>query len=256
MLKDAIAVWKALEGQVRKTVKDMSGKSLQCERYDVTTAPNASTGKIGVSQPFGNEIFIPYSAAVASAAVGDTVMVFWWKSLSNAKAWYMGNAIGEGGSVLSVNGKTGAVTLDAADVGALPEAYQFNVGDLFISTNATSPAARFGGTWTQIKDTFLLAAGDTYAAGATGGEAAHTLTENELPGMGGFISPQTDASWGDAGEATYYMPPGNVAQYSTTRPYVLRGGNEIVPRSFTRGGGQAHNNMPPYLAVYVWKRIA
>lgn len=132
----------------------------------------------------------------------------------------------------------------------------YPVGSIYISVNSTSPATLFGGTWERIQDTFLLAAGTTYAAGSTGGKASHTLIENELPGMGGFISPQTATDWGDAGEATYYMPPGNVVQYSTNRPYVLRAGNEIVPRSFTRGGGQAHNNMPPYLAVYVWKRTA
>lgn len=245
MLKDALAVWKALEGQVRKTVKDMSGKSLQCERYDVTTAPNPSTGKIGVSQPFGNEIFVPYSRAVAGASVGDSVIVFWWKSLSNAKAWYMGDAIGEGGGgVTSVNGKTGAVTLDAADVGALPEAYQFNVGDLFISTNATSPAARFGGTWTQIKDTFLLAAGDTYAAGATGGEAAHTLTVNEIAA---HDHPVTSQGYNVS------LVGDSPAAGSASGWFYGSGGNS---RTGSAGGGSAHNNMPPYLAVYVWQRIA
>lgn len=240
MLKDALAVWKALEGQVRKTVKDMSGKNLQCERYDVTTAPNPSTGKIGVSQPFGNEIFVPYSRAVAGAAVGDSVMVFWWKSLSNAKAWYMGDAIGEGGgAVTSVNGQTGAVELDAADVGALPESYQFDVGDIFISTNSTSPASRFGGTWTQIKDVFLLAAGDSYAAGATGGEATHTLTVNEMPSHNHSITTWANRFWSTPGAQTV------LALYGETA-----GGTGYT------GGGQAHNNMPPYFAVYMWRRVS
>lgn len=227
MLKDAIAVWKALEGQVRKTVKDMNGKSLQCERYDVTTAPNAATGKIGVSQPFGNEIFVPYSAACAGASVGDSVMVFWWKSLSNAKAWYMGDAIGEGGG---------------------GSAEKYAVGDIFISTNSTSPAARFGGTWTQIKDTFLLASGDTYAAGATGGEAAHTLTTNEIPA-------HKHALLGEFGAA-------GSASFSPWKTYTQLAGSSATTKMRSdvsmdnTGGGQAHNNMPPYLAVYVWKRIA
>lgn len=124
MLKDALSFWNAIEGKVRETVKAMSGKNLQCERYDVSTAPDGGTGRIGVKKPFGDEILIPYSRACANAAVGDTVIVVWWKSLSNAKAWYMADAIGEGGgsgSVQSVNGKTGVVELDAADVDALPD---------------------------------------------------------------------------------------------------------------------------------------
>ena len=47
----------------------------------------------------------------------------------------------------------------------------YPVGSIYMSVNATSPASLFGGTWEQLKDRFLLAAGDTYAAGSTGGEA-------------------------------------------------------------------------------------
>lgn len=116
---------------------------------------------------------------------------------------------------------------------------QYKVGDIFISTSATSPAARFGGTWTQIKDMFLLASGDTYAAGATGGEATHTLTVDEIPSHSHTTMVNTAlALSGTAGNVTYAAQ--NVAG---------------APTGYT-GGGQAHNNMPPYLAVYVWKRIA
>ena len=57
----------------------------------------------------------------------------------------------------------------------------YPVGCIYQSAKATSPAELFGGTWEQIKDRFILAAGDTYAAGSTGGEATHTLTVNEMP---------------------------------------------------------------------------
>ena len=50
------------------------------------------------------------------------------------------------------------------------------VGSIYISENSTSPATLFGGTWERVKDRFLLAAGDTYSAGSTGGSATHTLT--------------------------------------------------------------------------------
>ena len=111
MMKDALDFWKAIEGKVRETVKAMSGKNLQCERYDVTTAPNGSTGLIGVKQPFGDEIFIPYAAAVSEADAGDTVLVLWWKSLSNAKAWFMADGPRKGPLPIAEGG-TGAA--DAA----------------------------------------------------------------------------------------------------------------------------------------------
>lgn len=68
----------------------------------------------------------------------------------------------------------------------------YPVGSVYISTNSTSPATLFGGTWSQLKDSFLLGAGDTYTAGDTGGAASasytpsgtvgsHTLTTDEIP---------------------------------------------------------------------------
>ena len=57
----------------------------------------------------------------------------------------------------------------------------YPVGSVYISVTGTNPQVLFGGEWTQIKDTFLLACGNSYANGATGGEANHTLTANEMP---------------------------------------------------------------------------
>ena len=58
----------------------------------------------------------------------------------------------------------------------------YPVGSIYLSINGVNPANLFGfGTWEQIKDRFLLAAGDTYQAGSIGGEAEHTLTELEMP---------------------------------------------------------------------------
>ena len=51
----------------------------------------------------------------------------------------------------------------------------YPVGAIYLSVNSINPNTLFGfGSWVQIKDTFLLAAGDTYSAGSTGGEAEHT----------------------------------------------------------------------------------
>ena len=119
----------------------------------------------------------------------------------------------------------------------------YPVGSIYMSVNSTSPASMFGGTWEQIKDKFLLSAGDTYSAGATGGEATHTLTVNEMP------SHRHQVYVGTTGGA------GNI-------PSIKNAVREDVemPNWFTFttavGGSQAHNNMPPYLAVYCWKRIS
>ena len=57
----------------------------------------------------------------------------------------------------------------------------YPVGSLYWSSKPTNPATLFGGTWKQIKDKFVLAAGDTYTNGATGGNANTTLTVDNLP---------------------------------------------------------------------------
>lgn len=119
----------------------------------------------------------------------------------------------------------------------------YPVGSIYMSVNSTSPATLFGGTWEQIKDTFLLSAGDTYSAGATGGEASHTLTVSEMPSHNHNITIRAGA-----GAANYYSAPPSASQ-----------GGEAVTRTNViqeTGGGTAHNNMPPYMAVYMWKRTA
>ena len=57
----------------------------------------------------------------------------------------------------------------------------YPVGSIYVSVNNTNPATLFGGTWTQIKDTFLLSAGTAYTAGKTGGSATVTLSEAQIP---------------------------------------------------------------------------
>ena len=132
----------------------------------------------------------------------------------------------------------------------------YPVGSIYMSVSSTSPATFLGGTWVQIKDTFLLAAGTTYAAGSTGGEATHKLIRDEIPSHNHFLidtgntqhvytsskSTATSGSWGARLTANYGTMDVSTETYKLT----------------TSGSGSdvAHNNMPPYLAVYVWKRTA
>ena len=136
----------------------------------------------------------------------------------------------------------------------------YPVGSIYMSVNSTSPASLFGGTWEQLKDRFLLGAGDTYSNGATGGEATHTLTVDEMPEHRHQIG-TADTGW---------MPstgtPRGLKYNSSEQDGVGHNGTIVDQQNLgytngstfiaTRGGGQAHNNMPPYLVVYMWKRTA
>lgn len=120
----------------------------------------------------------------------------------------------------------------------------YPVGSIYMSVNSTSPQVLFGGTWEAIQGKFLLGAyGNTYKAGTTGGEAAHTLTESEMPSHKHSIWFPNDG--GEQSAAIGYPDTGSKNTYYA----------EASKTSGT-GGGAAHNNMPPYLAVYIWKRTA
>lgn len=121
----------------------------------------------------------------------------------------------------------------------------YPVGAIYISTADTNPSTLFGfGTWAQIKDVFLLAAGDTYAGGSAGGEATHTLINSEIPSHNHAIWYPNESAGNDSAQIGYP----SVASKST---YYAVGSN-----TGDVGGGQAHNNLPPYLAVYMWRRTA
>lgn len=132
----------------------------------------------------------------------------------------------------------------------------YPVGAIYLSTNSTSPSKLFGGTWEQIKDTFLLACGSTYAAGATGGEAKVKLKESELPKLSGTVNFR---AWSTGspylGATGIFSANGEIAQTENTFA-VSTSSDGLRQLKISFGGDAAHNNMPPYLAVYAWKRTA
>lgn len=123
----------------------------------------------------------------------------------------------------------------------------YPIGSIYISVTNTNPSILFGfGDWEQIKDTFLLAAGDIYNGGSIGGESEHTLTINELPSHGHDfprhqLFPNENIPIIDNISGGYGVTNKSVDMYRDTTTYV--------------GENQPHNNMPPYLSVYIWKRI-
>ncbi len=167
----------------------------------------------------------------------------------------------------------------------------YPVGSIYMSVNNTDPGTLFGGTWQQIEDTFLLAAGSNHAAGSSGGEETVTLTaaQSGLPAhTHGFTQPTVNGgaetgaiSGGTHGHtANYRSVYSGGSNYSAATPqngtstssgvivstsgshthdlpahtHSVSGGAVGAVTGGAKAASSAHNNMPPYLAVYVWKR--
>lgn len=161
------------------------------------------------------------------------------------------------GTLSADRGGTGVTSQKAISLLAYP------VNSIYISVNSTSPASLFGGTWEQLKDRFLIGAGSTYSNGATGGAANVTLTEETIPdhrhaetmfvdGLGTLVF---DAS-GDTTDWKIGYTYGTNLKMRALQSAVSGVTSGIALTTVGAGGGQAHNNMPPYLVVYMWKRTA
>lgn len=118
----------------------------------------------------------------------------------------------------------------------------YPVGSIYMSINATYPTVLFGGVWERIENAFLLAASKAHPAGETGGAATVTLTVEQLPAHNHTM--EQVLAW-RSGQGGY-------------EPSLMDGGNYKTQNYGTAhtGKNQPHNNMPPYLSVYVWKRTA
>lgn len=119
----------------------------------------------------------------------------------------------------------------------------YAVGDVYLTFSATSPATRWPGTtWTLVTaGTFLVAGASsgTYKVGSTGGEASHRLTINEMPAH----AHTTNSYYGTNGVNAPVMIGVNQEK------------DDAGPLSTkSAGGNAAHNNMPPYIACYMWRR--
>lgn len=149
--------------------------------------------------------------------------------------------------------------------------YIYPIGSIYLSVNSTSPATLFGGSWTQLKDRFLLGAGSTYSSGATGGAATHKLSVAEMPSHAHdtpFFNNMTNNGemksdfvgvFGKGVTASQALK--DTGQSSTMEMWWINQtntaeGNEWAYLTSAKGSGSAHNNMPPYLVVYMWKRTA
>ena len=140
----------------------------------------------------------------------------------------------------------------------------YPVGAIYMSMNSTSPEKLFGGKWERITGRFLLGATDggatntnanaSQAPGSMAGEAAHTLAVSEMPSH----THQVQNASGNTLCATGSPAASDGPSWCFTDVNDGPAGDGTSGKFFggSVGGSGSHNNMPPFLAVYMWKRTA
>lgn len=156
----------------------------------------------------------------------------------------------------------------------------YPVGSIYMSVNSTDPSELFGGEWEQIEDKFLLACGTNHNNGETGGSETVSLSASQMPRHNHSTNAHSHGTkYGD----TSFVVSERTDGASNKRVTTVSSGSTYVPTDTSAGfhhynatdsqspstkysggtgsteaysDGSAHENMPPYLAVYCWVRIA
>lgn len=121
----------------------------------------------------------------------------------------------------------------------------YPIGSIYMNVNNINPQSIFGGSWQKIEGRFLLGSSSSYSLGVTGGEASHIITYGEMPTHshdfhgGSALFTRLDQPIKGIGGGGYWAE-----------------GLGTTSDTGVAGSSQAHNNMPPYLVVNIWKRVA
>ena len=134
---------------------------------------------------------------------------------------------------------------------------KYDVGDYYISNSSTSPAAKYGGSWTQLQGRFILASGDGYTLGSTGGSANTTISVNNLPAHSHieqmcFEEYSTDNGVRNLGYRNGSSDGPN-KYWNTAMPH---GGSTAALSTQETGGGQSLSTIPQYRVANIWYRYA
>jgi hypothetical protein len=155
----------------------------------------------------------------------------------------------------------GDATADSLTIGGLTTSLQviYPIGCIYTTTVATNPATVFGfGTWVAFGAGRVLVGVGTsdavYAAAATGGESTHALSTVELAAHKHQIGMRDDGS--TVGGNIQVASTGNTMAFDSAGTAGTATGGGADSLSYSAGSGTAHNNLQPYIVVFMWTRTA
>ena len=124
----------------------------------------------------------------------------------------------------------------------------YPVGSIYMSVNSVNPSTLFGGTWEQIEDKFLLASGTSYSNGETGGSEDAVVVTHTHSTVEKYILTTSGRA----------VTRNSTAGTTGTKVSNLLKSDDVVGRNTIENTGTSGvgKNMPPYLAVNIWKRTA
>lgn len=245
----AVAYYASLDGKNAVTITAKYRKAGSSDAWASVTLTNGVQSVITCDRDYAYEFEVTTADRLGSGTqaltLGRGIPTFF---LDTAKSSVGVNCFPAANGVLQL-GENAFLTAQGA----------YPVGAVYISVTDTDPATLFGGTWQRIaQGRFLIGAGantanttdywgqyaagsENFPAGEMGGEPTHKLTVDEIPAHTHEVRLgwSNSTAWGLTGTGT--------------------GANAVVDQGTTTkaaGGGKAHNNMPPYLVCYMWRRVS
>ena len=129
----------------------------------------------------------------------------------------------------------------------------YPIGSIYMSVVNINPSEYFGGTWERFGEGRTIVSVDSSQSDFNtsmkiGGEKAHVLTINEMPSHNHNIIRSDGGVANELGWGSNQWDTGYISTSGTNKKNASQ-------RITHTGGSQAHNNMPPYITVYMWRRV-
>lgn len=234
----------ATSGQVSAATIENRGTPLNADWLLSLTLPRGEQGPQGIPGADGTDGEQGPQGVPGSAATINVGTVTTGNPGSSAAVTNSGTENAAIFNFLIPQGPQGPQGLPGEGVETLYQHIKF-----YVSPEDDDPAAIFGGDWARIEGQFVFGCDASHASGSAGGQENVTLTVNQIPAHSHDTTVRL--KWQDTA----------TSQNALNTSWASQSGNLRVltapqPATSSVGGGQSHENMPPYLAMYMWYRIS